>query len=319
MSSIQQWFFKPSSPRVFTFFRTAVALFCMIQIIKLYPDLLNIFGQYGFNRADVVAVTQAPFMPRITWVSDVLAHWGIGEVQVIYGLFVLYLLLLLGLALGYAPRLFAALSLFCHLLFFGSGKMFMYGVDYFTTSALFYCLILPSTQAFSLRSFRFSKQLSPTAYSTFFKRILQVHLCLVYFFGGFSKMLGVHWWTGEGIWRSVSLPGFNNIDTTWLAEFPLMLVVMGWIILMTETFYFLLVYFKKTRAITLLIIMGMHVGIGVSMGLYQFATIMILLNFTAFGWDDMQLFFKRRFPRLGHEPRSKSTILPIIYTIFYKN
>lgn len=285
MSALNQWFFKPSSPRVFTFFRIAVALFCMVQIIKLYPDLLNIFGQYGFNRADVVAVTQAPFMPRITWVSDALAHWGIGEIQVIYGLFVLYLLLLLGLALGYVPRLFAALSLFCHLLFFGSGKMFMYGVDYFTTSALFYCMILPSTQAFSLRSFRFLSQVKSSAYATFLKRTLQIHLCLVYFFGGFSKMLGVHWWTGEGIWRAISLPGFNNFNTTWMADFPMVLMVMGWGILMTETFYFIFIYIKKTRPFTLLIIMSMHLGIAVTMGLYQFAIIMILFNFTAFGWD----------------------------------
>ncbi len=299
MFSINQWFFKPSSPRVFTFFRIAVAVFCMIQIIKLYPDLLNVFGQYGFNRADVVSVTQAPFMPRITWISDALLPLGIGEVSVIYGLFGFYLLTLLGLVLGYSNRLFAGLALFCHLLFFGSGKMFMYGVDYFTTSALFYCLILPSTQAFSLRSFRFLGQVKASAYATFIKRVLQVHLCLVYFFGGISKMLGVHWWTGEGIWRAVSLPGFNNMDTTWMANFPNMLMVMGWIVLLTETFYFVGIYIKKTRPIILLAILGMHLGIGLTMGLYQFATIMILFNFTAFGWDYMQeLFGANRFRQL---------------------
>lgn len=314
MSNFNQWFFKPSSPRVFTFFRIAVALFCMVQIIKLYPDLLNIFGQYGFNRADVVAVTQAPFMPRITWVSDALAHWGIGEIQVIYGLFVFYLVLLLGLALGYVPRLFAALSLLCHLLFFGSGKMFMYGVDYFTTSALFYCMISPSTQAFSLRKLRFLGQVSYSSYATFFKRVLQIHLCLVYFFGGFSKMLGTHWWTGEGIWRAVSLPGFNNLNTTWMADFPMMLMVMGWGVLIMETFYFVLIYFKKTRPLTLLIIMSMHLGIALSMGLYQFALIMILFNFTAFGWDTTKevltynrfrkwnIRFRKILPSFGEKP-----------------
>lgn len=299
MTSINQWFFKPSSPRVFAFFRITVALFCMVQIIKLYPDLLNVFGQYGFNRADVVAVTQAPFMPRITWLSDFLVTWGIGEVSVIYSLFGIYLVLLLGLALGYAPRIFAALALFCHLLFFGSGKMFMYGVDYFTTSALFYCLILPATSAFSLRSFRFVSVMDSSAYTTFIKRLLQVHLCLVYFFGGFSKMLGNHWWTGEGVWRAVSLPGFNNMNTTWMAEFPTMLMMMGWLVLLIETFYFVLIFIKKTRPITLLIVSGMHLGIGISMGLYQFAIIMILFNFTAFGWDYMQeVYASNRFGKV---------------------
>lgn len=285
ISRIDQWFFKPSSTAVFTFFRIAVAVFCAVQMIKLYPDLLNIFGEYGFNRADVVAVIQADYMPRISWVSHPLARLGIGEIQVVFGLFYLYLLVLLGLALGYLPRVTAILAFFIHLMFFGSGKMFMYGVDYFTTSALFYCVILPKTQSLSLPSFRFSRKAETKSYATFLTRMIQIHLCMVYFFGGFSKTLGVHWWTGEGIWRAVSLPGFHNLDVSWLSNFPTVVMVLGWGVLFLETFYFILIYIKKIRPYVLLAVSAMHVGIGIAMGLYQFATIMILLNITAFGWE----------------------------------
>lgn len=300
INRIDQWFFKPSSAGVFTFFRIAVAIFCAVQMIKLYPDLLNIFGEYGFNRADVVAVIQADFMPRLSWLSSPLGNWGISEIQVIFGLFYFYLAILLVLALGYLPRITALLAFIIHLMFFGSGKMFMYGVDYFTTSALFYTLILPKTQTFSLRSFRFSKATGKNAYATFLRRLIQIHLCLVYFFGGFSKTLGVHWWTGDGIWRAVSLPGFSNLEMSWISNFPTMIMVLGWGVLFLETFYFRLIYIKKIRPYVLLAIMGMHAGIGIAMGLFQFATIMILFNLTAFGWKYLvRIFNSSRIDQLA--------------------
>jgi hypothetical protein len=120
-------------------------------------------------------------------------------------------------------------------------------------------------------------------------------------------MLGVHWWTGEGVWRAVSLPGFSNIDTNWMADFPIMLMVMGWVVLLSETFYFVWIYIKKTRPIILLLILGMHLGIGLTMGLYQFAMIMILFNFTAFGWDTIQeVLSSSRFRQLSMRFRRSS-------------
>jgi hypothetical protein len=269
--------------------------------------LLNIFGEYGFNRADVVAVIQADFMPRIGWLSGPLGDWGIGEVQVIFGLFYTYLAVLVVLALGHFPRITAIVAFFIHLMFFGSGKMFMYGVDYFTTSALFYTVILPKTQTFSLRSLRFSEATGENGYSTFLRRLIQIHLCLVYFFGGFSKALGVHWWTGDGIWRAVSLPGFSNLELSWISNFPTVIMVLGWGVLFLETLYFFLIYIKKIRPYVLLAVIGMHMGIGLAMGLYQFATIMILFNLTAFGWEYLvRIFNSSRIDRLTGRLRRSS-------------
>lgn len=132
LNRIDQWFFKPSSTHLFTFFRVAVAIFCAVQMIKLYPDLLNIFGEYGFNRADVVAVIQADFMPRIGWLSGPLGDWGIGEVQVIFGLFLHLFSCPCGAGTGsFSPD-------YSHSRFFYPSDVFWIGKDVYVWSRLFY-------------------------------------------------------------------------------------------------------------------------------------------------------------------------------------
>jgi hypothetical protein len=42
---------------------------------------------------------------------------------------------------------------------------------------------------------------------------------------------------------------------------------------------------KKTRTVWLILVLGMHAGIALTMGMYLFALIMIVLNLAAFGPD----------------------------------
>jgi hypothetical protein len=53
---------------------------------------------------------------------------------------------------------------------------------------------------------------------------------------------------------------------------------------------------KKTRFVWLVCILGMHIAIGLTMGMYLFALVMIVLNLAAFGADPGVLF-------LGHHRR----------------
>jgi hypothetical protein len=54
---------------------------------------------------------------------------------------------------------------------------------------------------------------------------------------------------------------------------------------------------KKTRLVWLVGILAMHVAIGLTMGMYLFALIMIILNLAAFGPDlgSVPLAYRQRF------------------------
>ncbi|AEE52928.1 HTTM domain-containing protein [Haliscomenobacter hydrossis] len=281
---VDQFFFAPSSGKVLAFFRIAIATFCLVKFWSIYKDLLNIFGSQGFVKGDVTAILLADYMPRLTWLSEAVTTWGVNEVEAIYALFFFFILVLILLGIGFQTRLMSILALFVHLMFFNSGKMFMYGMDYFSTSALFYAVIMPLGKFYSLDNYLRSRAQNPGTVPIFFMRVLQLHLCLVYFFGGFPKSLGLHWWNGEAIWRAVSIPGFYQLDMNWLASVPWLSVVLGWSVLVVELGYPIFIWFRKTRPVFLLLVCCMHLGIGVVMGLHYFAALMILLNVTAFGW-----------------------------------
>jgi hypothetical protein len=117
----------------------------------------------------------------------------------------------------------------------------------------------------------------------FWRRVLQIHLCFVYFFGGLAKFLGSGWWDGSNLWRSLIRPPFNLISPDILVRFKYALPVLGISICLIEVGYPVFIWMKKTRFFWLVCILAMHAAIGLTMGMYLFALVMIVLNLAAFG------------------------------------
>jgi hypothetical protein len=68
-----------------------------------------------------------------------------------------------------------------------------------------------------------------------------------------------------------------------LVRFKYALPVLGISICLIEIGYPVFIWIKKTRFFWLVCILAMHAAIGLTMGMYLFALIMILLNLAAFG------------------------------------
>jgi HTTM domain len=117
----------------------------------------------------------------------------------------------------------------------------------------------------------------------FWRRVLQVHLCFVYFIGGLAKCLGSGWWNGENLWRSLTRPPFNLVSPDILVQFKYALPILGISICLLEVGYPVFIWIKKTRFFWLACTVAMHAGIGLIMGMYLFALVMIVLNVAAFG------------------------------------
>ena len=117
----------------------------------------------------------------------------------------------------------------------------------------------------------------------FWRRVLQVHLCFVYFIGGLAKSLGSGWWDGSNLWRSLIRPPFNLVSPDLLIHFKYVLPLLGISICLLELSYPVFIWMKRTRRIWLAGILAMHAAIGLMMGLYLFALVMIVMNVAAFG------------------------------------
>ena len=145
-----------------------------------------------------------------------------------------------------------------------------YGMDNFMTIGLFYLMLSPLPDRFSLDwRLRNLRPKNPQLLG-FWRRVLQLHLCVIYFFSGLTKCLGSGWWDGSSVWRALIRPPFNVIDPEILVRWKYLFPVAGIVICLLEIGYPFFIWNSKTRKIWLIGICGMHVGIGLTMGMYLF-------------------------------------------------
>jgi hypothetical protein len=190
------------------------------------------------------------------------------------------------LLLGLFSRTAAIVAWFLHLCVAESGGLLTYGADNFMTTALFYLMLSPLPDRYSLDRWVTQQEAKrPTTFG-FWRRVLQVNLCFVYLVGGLGKLLGSGWWDGSNLWRALIRPPFTLIPAHVLIHFKYLLPLLGISILLLELSYPVFIWLKTTRRIWLGCILAMHVGIGVFMGLYLFALIMIVMNVAAFALPD---------------------------------
>ena len=92
-----------------------------------------------------------------------------------------------------------------------TGHLYFYGIGGMLLIGLFYCLVLPVGREWSLDA----RRRAPSAAreedaldASLSVVVLRIHMCIVYLAAGVSKAVGEQWWTGDAIWRAISLPRF---------------------------------------------------------------------------------------------------------------
>jgi hypothetical protein len=272
----------------------------LLYTLSLRSDWNLIFdgsgrGLLGSEVANAMSTVQSPFIPRLGWIIFVFRQLGLNERVALaatwWALVVLGCLLIIGLL----PRATAFLAWFVQLACAKSGGLLSYGADNLVTIGLFYLMIAPLPRSWSVGDrLRHRDEISPQLVG-FHRRVLQIHLCLIYFFGGLTKCLGVGWWNGANLWRSLTIPPFDLLPPHWIASVGFLLPGLGIVICLLETTYPFLIWPQQTRKPVLYSICAMHLGIGILMGMYLFAGIMIVLNIAAF-WSGDRLYRVKPLP-----------------------
>ncbi len=67
-------------------------------------------------------------------------------------------------------------------------------------------------------------------------RLIQLHLCILYFFAGTGKLQGVSWWEGTAIWLAFANYEYQSIDMTWLC-WPLLINALTQVSVLWEISY----------------------------------------------------------------------------------
>jgi len=278
-----EFLFPPGTDSWLVILRVGLGLEVTLYSLSLRNDWVYLLSGTTRQLAEGLLSLDSHFVPRLGWLVAVGAHVGLHEKTVLSVVWICFFVSGFGLLMGLASRFSAVLAWLLHLCAAKSGGFVSYGVDNFMTIALFYLMLSPLPDRYSLDwRLRELRPQNPQLLG-FWRRVLQLHLCFIYFFSGLTKCLGSGWWNGSSVWRALIRPPFNVIDPEVLVSWRYLFPVAGIFICLLEIGYPFFIWYDKTRKIWLIGICAMHVGIGLSMGMYLFAFVMIVLNVAAFG------------------------------------
>ena len=297
MLRISRWVIAFLFPAVrdtwLTFLRVGIGVEVTLYSLSLRHDWNNLLrangkGIISRDLSEAILNVQSSLVPRVDWLISLGSRFGLSEDVALSAIWILLLSSACLLLLGLLSRVAAVTAWFLHLCAVNSESLMTYGMDYFTTIGLFYLMIAPLPDRYALGYRIWTRRPKDPHLLGFFQRVLQLHLCLVYFFSGLAKSLGVDWWNGTSVWRSLTCPPYNVLSSDTLLHFTWLLPLVGISVCVLELGYPFFIWPERTRPVWLVGILAMHVTTAFTMGLYLFSLIMVVLNLAAFGVQFLQ-------------------------------
>lgn len=297
-SAIQAFFFRPSSAHTLAVIRIATGgMIAYIHLIWML-NLESFMGPFALiNNTTWQALHHGP-VSDYKWTY--LAHtesmsilWCHELVACIAGLC---------LALGFMTRTFSILAWFTSLMTVHRMTGMLFGLDQVTLMLAMYLCFARSGSLWSMDSWlsrRFQKAYAQQAWlrrcsgilasgcestnpdcwsNTFATRLIQLHLCVIYLFGGLGKLRGEMWWDGSAMWFSIASYEYQSLDMTWTGHFSILSSMATHLTLFWEFSYFALIWPRWTRGVMLCLALMVHGGIALFMGMITFGVMMIVAN-----------------------------------------
>ncbi len=215
--------------------------------------------------------------------SYIYSFWWLVPQGWIWPAYGLSMVVLAMFTLGLWTRATSILALVVTISFAHRVPAATFGLDQINAMLTLYLAIGPSGQALSLdrwlavrRGWSASARPEPSAGANLALRLINVHMCVIYFFAGTSKLQGTAWWNGEAMWRAFANLEYQSIDLTWLAWHPRLLDFLTHVSVLWEVSFCALIWLPRLRPLVLAMAIALHVGIGACLGMWTFGLIMLV-------------------------------------------
>ena len=209
----------------------------------------------------------------------------IGELDVAF-IFKFWFVIVLFLCVGIFKRLTTIINYIFSVVIFSSAITFEYHVFYAYVGINFLLMFMPINRVLSIDAL--IEKLKYSVMSRQYKidrKILKINylivvfaaLGLVYFDSIFHKLSSVMWTKGLGVWLPSSLPMVTWTDSTWLLNQKWLMLFLGYLVLVFETVFIALFWFKRYRIVLLSIGLFLHIGILITYPIPWFALTAIVV------------------------------------------
>ena len=286
--AVRSFLFGPQSSAWLAILRIGLGLQVLSYAISLRADWLEILGlgNQGLIRRDLAEAmlsADSPLIPRVGWIVQAGAYLGLTETTVLWAVWITLMVSASLVLVGLFCREASVVTWLLYVCTAKSGEVLSYGVDNFTIIGLFYLSIAPLPDSLSLDARWRGVFPRKASLQGLHRRVLQFHMCIIYFFGGIAKCAGRGWWDGTSLWRALTRAPFDVVPADVLIHGAFLFSMIGIFVCVMEATYPIFIWPQKTRLIWFIAVLGMHAAIGLLMGMYLFASMMIVLNLSAFG------------------------------------
>lgn len=241
------------------------------------------------------------------------SFWWLVPSESIWTAYALSMVVLALFTVGLWTRVTSILALFVTISYAYRVPAATFGLDQINAMLTLYLAIGPSGAALSIDRWRAVRRglvpagrPEPTAGANLALRLINVHMCVIYFFAGVSKLQGEAWWNGEAMWRAFANYEYQSIDMTWMAWHPRLMELATHISVLWELTFWSLVWRPRIKPIVLAGAVVVHVGIGACLGMWTFALIMLVGNASFLPPEAVGRWVESLIPR-----RSKPSSRPI--------
>lgn len=276
-----RFWFTPQPPHTLALLRMLGGAMLLYSHAVWTLDLMAFLGpQSWLTPATVQLLQQGPdgrsYAPSFWfWIQSPWLVWSVHLAAL-----AIFALLTVGLLTRVVSVLAAIMALaYCHRL---TGCLF--GLDQINTFIALYLALGDSGAVWSLDALRRRRagggagEPVPRVGTNLAVRLLQVHLCVLYLFGGIGKMRGETWWDGSALWFAFASLEYQSLDMTWTVRHRWALALLTHLTVFWETFYCFFVWPRLTRPICLALAVLVHGGIALCLGMKTFGLAMIIAN-----------------------------------------
>ncbi len=293
VSAWDSFWFTPRLPDTVCVLRILTGAMLLYSHLVLASELTNFVGDNAWiNNQTAQELHDGKYVAADMARSYL---WHISSPSILWAHHTITLLVTTAMMVGFMTRVSVPLAWFLQIMYIHRLTGALFGFDQIVTYCAMYLILAPSGSRFSVDAWlarrraggdkergKLVRWLLPppdrSASANIATRLLQLHLCVIYLFGGLAKARGETWWDGTAVWYSVANLEYQSIDMTWLANYPHVFSSLAHVTMFWEIFYCALIWHRKTRWIALIIALGVHGGIALFMGMATFGLMMIFAN-----------------------------------------
>jgi len=286
------FWFTPRLPHTLGLIRIATGLMLLYTQAVMASRLTDFLGETAWiNNAAIQSLHQGDFAPPDAARTYL---WHLSSPAAIWLHHLITMAASACFAAGLLTRFTAPLAWFLQLMLVHRMTGTLFGLDQITTMLAMYLMLAPSGSIFSVDAMvrrklisarpltRFQSWLLPDAQpsvaANVATRLAQLHLCVIYLFGGLWKARGTTWWDGTALWFAAANAQYQSLNLTWLGRFPLVFSALTHLTVFWEVFYCALVWPRHTRPLVLAMAVAVHGGIALFLGMITFGSMMIVAN-----------------------------------------